>query len=203
MIVRKNLLERVKNRLYLELIRIIQWPRIKFYRLLSTATVIDNGAKILQPVFFSGKGTITLGRCTLGTFPSPLFFSGYMHIEAREFESTISIEDGVFINNNVCVIAERSSIHIEKDTLIGPEVNIFDSDFHGLEPHLRNAGLHKAKPVHIGTNVFIGSRATILKGIEIGRNSVVSAGTVVVKDIPENTIVSGGQPYAERALTGR
>lgn len=197
---RKTLYVRLKGRLYRELLAMIQWPRIKFYRMISTAVVIDHGATILQPVLFSGKGTITLGKCTLGSFPSPLFFSGYMHIEAREDGSHVVIEDGVYINNSACIIAERSSIRIEKDTLLGPEVCIFDSDFHGLKPETRHNGQHAARPVVIEQNVFLGARVTVLKGVQIGRDSIVGASTLISRNIPEMTIATGSTSYSERRL---
>lgn len=197
---KKTLYFRLKRRLYHELIALIQWPRIKFYRMISTAVVIDHGATILQPVLFSGKGTITLGKCTLGSFPSPLFFSGYMHIEAREDGSHVVIDDGVYINNSACIIAERSLIHIGQDTLLGPEVCIFDSDFHGLKPETRHTGQHTAKPVVIGQNVFLGARVTVLKGVQIGRNSIVGASTLINKNIPEMTIATDCTSYSERRL---
>jgi acetyltransferase-like isoleucine patch superfamily enzyme len=191
---------KVRVRLYHAFIRAMQWPRIKYYRMISTATVIDNGATILQPVLFSGKGTIILGKCTLGFFPSPLFFSGYMHIEARESDAKVVIEDNVFINNSASLIAERTSITIEENTLIGPEVSILDSDFHDLAPNSRVGGGHQAKPVRIAQNVFLGLRVTVLKGVTVGRNSVVGAGTTVTKSVPDDTIASGMPPYTERKL---
>jgi maltose O-acetyltransferase len=192
--------KKVRGRLYREFIRAVQWPRIKFYRLISTATVIDNGVIINQPVLFSGKGTIVLGKCTLGFFPSPQFFSGYIHIEAREEDARVIIEDNVYINNSACLIAERTSITIEENTLIGPEVCILDSDFHELTPQSRVGGGHQAKPVRIAKNVFLGLRVTVLKGVTIGRNSVVGAGATVSKDVPDDTIASGASSYVERKL---
>ena len=74
---------------------------------------------------------------------------------------------------------------------VGTNVEIIDSDFHNLDPNLRNSGNHKCKPVKIGRNVFVGSNVKILKGVTIGENSVIANGSVVVKDIPANVIVAG------------
>ena len=48
-----------------------------------------------------------------------------------------------------------------------------------------------ARKVKIGTNVWIGSHATILQGVSIGDNAVVAAGSVVTCDVPENAVVAG------------
>lgn len=170
--------------------RLVQWPRVLFYRVLSTARIEDRGARFNQPVLITGSGKVVLGRCTLGYFPSPHYFSGYIHIEARGPDAQVIIEDDVQINNNVCVIAEGSTIRIGARTLIGPEVCIFDSNFHHLDPDLRTSGTHGAKSVDIGENVFIGFRVTVLKGVSIGANSVIGSGSTVTNSVPANTVAS-------------
>ena len=173
--------------------RVLQFPRICFYRMLSSASITNNSARARQPVLFAGKGEVILGKCNLGLFPSPHYFSGYIHIEAREPGSRIVIEDDVWINNNACIIAERSEIIIKKGTLIGPEICVFDSDFHDIAPDKRMAGTQTTKAVVIGENVFLGGRVTVLKGVAIGDNSVIAAGSVVTKSVPANSI-AGGNP---------
>ncbi len=134
---------------------------------------------------------IILGNCSLGVWPSPYFLNGYIHIEARSSGSKVIIGDGVYINNNAVIIADRSCITIDANTLIGPEFTVFDSDFHDLHPERRNSGTYECLPVTIGENVFIGSRVTVLKGVTIGKNSIVAAGSVLGMNVPENTIVGG------------
>ncbi|MCX7119949.1 MAG: DapH/DapD/GlmU-related protein, partial [Legionellales bacterium] len=114
-----------------------------------------------------------------------------IHLEARESTASIEIEEGVWINNNAVIIAERSSIRIGANTLIGTEFTIYDSDFHDLHPQQRSAGTHECASVNIGKNVFIGSRVTILKGVTIGDDAVIAAGSVVRKDVPNGMIVGG------------
>ncbi|BCS55008.1 DapH/DapD/GlmU-related protein [Geobacter sp. SVR] len=168
-----------------------QYLRIVFYRLVSNATVVSNGVKYIQPVLTTGQGEIILGKCNLGVWPSPYFFNGYTHIEARSTESKIIIGDGVYINNNAVIVADRTCISIGANTLIGTEFTVYDSDFHDLHPDRRNSGTYKCLPVTIGDNVFIGSRVTVLKGVTIGKNSVVAAGSVLGISVPENTIAGG------------
>ena len=61
-----------------------------------------------------------------------------------------------------------------------------DGDAHQNDPR---AGVNKA--IEIEDNVWIGSSVTILKGVHIGRNSLIGAGSIVTKDIPENSIAVG------------
>jgi maltose O-acetyltransferase len=125
-------------------------------------------------------------------FGHPLnYFNGYIHIEARDATASIEIEDGVWINNNAVIIAERGSIRIGANTVIGTEFTVYDSDFHDLHPERRLAGTHECAPVNIGKNVFIGSRVTVLKGVSIGDNAVIGAGCVVSKDVPEGSVYVG------------
>jgi maltose O-acetyltransferase len=138
-----------------------------------------------------GDGVISIGRSNIGVWPSPFFFNGYAHIEARTPTARVSIGDGVWINNNAVIIAERSNITIGDQTLIGSEFTVYDTDFHDLHPSRRLSGSPATASVFIGKNVFIGSRVTVLKGVNIGENSVVANGAIVTSDVPANSIVAG------------
>lgn len=67
----------------------------------------------------------------------------------------------------------------------------FYTAIHPLEPERRNAGYEMAQPITLGDNVWIGGGVTILPGVKIGKNSVVGAGAVVTKDIPEGVLAYG------------
>jgi len=176
-----------------KLLFLIQFFRIAIYRMLSSNKAKKDCSHKLQPVMFEGNGEITLGRCTLGYWPDPYFLTGSIYIEARASTAIISISDGVIINNNAVIIAESTRVHIGKDTIIGTDLTIYDSDFHNINPLIRRSGIPKSAPVEIGENVFIGSKVTILKGVRIGNNSVIAFGSLVTKSIPDNT-VAGGVP---------
>jgi acetyltransferase-like isoleucine patch superfamily enzyme len=89
------------------------------------------------------------------------------------------------------VAAER--IEIGDRVAVGANATIVDTDFHPLDPAARQqrflAGKHA--PVIIEDEVFIGMHSLILKGVTIGRGSVVGAGSVVTGDIASGTIVAG------------
>lgn len=89
--------------------------------------------------------------------------------------------------NRHCKIKCFSEINIGQNVAISENVTIWDSDVHEIlrEGHIMT------KPINIGDHVWIGTNAIILKGVTIGDNSIVSAGSVVVKDVPKNTLVAG------------
>lgn len=107
-------------------------------------------------------------------------------IGVRE-DGIIEFDDGVFINKNCQIIAHKK-IHIGRDVCIGQNTVIMDHDhlfgINGVEKKKFNS-----KEVNIGNNVWIGANVVILKGVIIGDNSVISAGSVVTKNVPQNTIL--------------
>lgn len=72
---------------------------------------------------------------------------------------------------------------------------IVDTDFHSLnwKDRIDTTGIEqrKIRPVNIGKQVFIGSRVIILKGVTIGDNAIIGAGSVVTKDVPKDSIACG------------
>lgn len=97
------------------------------------------------------------------------------------------IGKNVFINFD-CVFLDLGGIIIEDNVLIAPKVSLL-SEGHPIEPENRHALVPKT--IHIKKNAWIGAGATILQGVTIGENSVVAAGSVVSKDVPDNVIVGG------------
>ncbi|MCF7641619.1 acyltransferase [Acinetobacter johnsonii] len=145
-----------------------------------------------QPVQFIGRGRVEVDpSCKIGVWPSPNLLSTNGYLEARNKHSFIKIGKKTFINNNITIIADRSSITIGDECLIGPNVCIFDSNFHGLEIENRLNGNYECAPVFIGDQVFIGANVTILKGVSVGDGAVIGNGSVVVKNIPPKTVFAG------------
>lgn len=188
------LLSRIRSRLFGKLLRLVQLPRILKYRILSNCKVIGR-PYALQPIQLVGKGEIQFnGHVTIGWFPSPFFLNGYTYIEARHHNAKVSIGDGSILNNNFVAISDHKSIIIGEKVFIGPFVEIYDSNFHGLEPDRRSISCpEEAADVTIEDNVFIGSNVKILKGVIIGRDSVIANGSIVIKSIPSG-VIAGGNP---------
>jgi len=90
-------------------------------------------------------------------------------------------------------IAARTKITIGNNVLIGSNCTIIDNDFHHPNFRNREPGHDNipAKPIIIEDNVFIGLNSVILKGVRIGKNSVIGANSVVFNDIPEDSIAVG------------
>ncbi|MDO9010549.1 MAG: acyltransferase [Gallionella sp.] len=184
----------MKSRITSRVIRLLQWIRTAFYASISTGQY-EGVAQKIQPVLILGNGIVEFEKnVVLGYFPSPFFFSGYIHLEARGNSSSIRFGEGSHVNNNFVGIAEHSSITIGKRCFIGTNVEIVDSDFHGIKvSDRRTSDPEKAKPVVIGDDVFIGSNSKIMKGVVIGVGSVIANGSIVVGEIPAN-VIAGGNP---------
>lgn len=178
---------------YRKLIKLLQKPRKFFYWFISSNRPKCTHARLHQPCHFTGKGSITLGACEIGVWPSPYFLSGHTYIEARAENASVRVGDGTFINNSAVIIADKSEILIGNNVLIGHNFFACDSDFHGLEVQDRLNGNYITASVTIADNVFIGQGVSVLKGVCIGRNSVIAAGSTVTSDIPEN-VIAGGIP---------
>ncbi len=96
-------------------------------------------------------------------------------------------------------------IEIGDNVKLGGNVVIYDTDFHSLNVDSRlekkkDSSGTKTASVKIGTSVFIGGHSTILKGVEIGENSIVGACSVVTKNIPANEIWAGNPARKIRSL---
>lgn len=97
------------------------------------------------------------------------------------------IGKNVFINFD-CVFLDLGGITIDDGVLIAPKVSLL-SEGHGILPEQRHALI--PKHIHIKKNAWIGAGATILQGVTVGENSIVAAGSIVSKDVPNNVIVGG------------
>lgn len=97
------------------------------------------------------------------------------------------IGKNVFINFD-CVFLDLGGITIEDNVLIAPKVSLL-TEGHPVEPQNRQS--LTVAPIRVKKNVWIGANATILPGVTIGENAVVAAGSIVNKDVPDNTIVGG------------
>lgn len=93
----------------------------------------------------------------------------------------LSLGSKCFVNRN-CIIASHEKIKIGDNVKIGPGTYIYDHDHAGPNQY-------KTKPIIIEDNVWIGAGCIILKGVKIGKNSVISAGSVITKDVPEDAVI--------------
>jgi acetyltransferase-like isoleucine patch superfamily enzyme len=178
-----------------------QRPRIWKYRVLSTCPRVSGSARMLQPVLFVGPGEVVLGEdVQFGWRSSPLFYAGYCHVEVSRPEARIELGDRVEFNNNAMLKSEGAGIRVGADGLFGAHVEVFDSNFHDLDPGRRRGGRQKMAPVDIGPNVFVGMSVKILKGVSIGADTVIGAGAIVASSIPAGVIAAGNPARVIREL---
>jgi len=120
------------------------------------------------------------------------------------------VENGAVlkIGNNVGIsqtaIVAVDDVTIDDNVKIGGGCYIYSTDFHSLDPNIRKSAKdiqnRRSAPIHIKTNAFIGAHSIILKGVTIGENSIIGAGAVVTKDVPDNEIWAGNPAKFIRKL---
>lgn len=116
--------------------------------------------------------------------------------------SKLSIGNNVGISNSTIFCTD--SIEIRDNVYIGGGCKIWDTDFHSINSneriHLDDKGI-KTAPILIDVNVFVGANTIILKGVKIGKNAVIGAGSIVTKDIPHNEIWAGNPAKFIKKIT--
>ena len=111
----------------------------------------------------------------------------------------IEVGENFFANYNFIVL-DGNYVRIGDNVWIAPNVGIYAAG-HPLDVEERVAGYEYAFPVTIGDNVWIGGGVTIIGGVTIGKNAVVAAGSVVIRDVPPNTLVAGNPARVIRKIT--
>jgi len=120
------------------------------------------------------------GRGGESVWMQPPFFCDY--------GSNILLGERVFFNFN-CVVLDVSVVKIGDFTLFGPAVQLYTA-MHPMDAALRRQQ-EFAKPVEIGSDVWVGGGAIICPGVTIGSRSVIGAGSVVTRDVPEAVFAAG------------
>lgn len=167
---------------------VVRRARVTRFRAMSSIPLL--GATAVSPVLTVGTGSIVVQGSRLGFWPSPGLFDGYIHLEARHRKSMIEIGPRTTVNNGAVIISDGPGIVLGRDCLIGPGVQIYDSDFHALDQSNSDAPTRQGA-VRVGDRVFVGASVIICKGVNIGDGSVIGAGSVVTSDIPPCSIAAG------------
>lgn len=106
-----------------------------------------------------------------------------------DYGFNISLGARVFLNFN-CVILDVVAVTIGDRTQIGPGVQILAAD-HPRDPKVRATGLEFGRPVHLGSDVWIGAGSIILPGVTIGDGALIGAGSVVTRSVPAGAAAMG------------
>ncbi|WP_332670848.1 sugar O-acetyltransferase [Aromatoleum sp.] len=116
-----------------------------------------------------------------GLWIQPPFFCDY--------GSNITLGDSVFFNFS-CIVLDVAPVRIGSRVLFGPAVQIYAAT-HPLRAADRRTGLEAGKAVEIGDDVWVGGGAVICPGVRIGSRTVIGAGSVVTKDVPDDVFAAG------------
>lgn len=106
-----------------------------------------------------------------------------------DYGYNIELGENFFANHNL-VILDCAKVKFGKNVFVGPDCG-FHTAAHPLNVEERIAGLEYAYPITVGDNVWFGAGVHVMPGITIGNNSVIAAGAVVTKDVPDNVLVGG------------
>jgi maltose O-acetyltransferase len=115
-----------------------------------------------------------------------------------DYGTNIAVGEKVFFNFN-CVVLDVMPVRIGSNVLFGPSVQIYTAT-HPIDAGERRKWLEFAKPVEIGSDVWVGGAAIICPGVKIGSRSVIGAGSVVTRDIPEGVLAAGNPCRVIRLL---
>ena len=173
------------------------------------------GEKIIvdtvRPGIVIGRGSKVWGKVTFRKYPgstisidnnvyiisSPLRYSFNIYpltkLQTLSKSAEIKIGKNVAFNS-LTILARSTTISIGDGTLIGGNCQIFDTDGHQLWPadkRFNTPDFDGDRSVSIGKNVFVGLNVLIMKGVEIGDNSIIAAGSVVTRSIPKDCVAAG------------
>lgn len=156
------------------------------------------GSNVWGNVFFHKYpgSTICIGdRVWIVSDPRRYNNNVFPQSKLRTMSPTAQIKIGNGVGfNSISITARSKTITIGDETLIGGNCQIMDSDMHPPWPpeaRWNYPGDQHDEHVNIGSRVFIGQDVLILKGVSIGNNSVIAAGSVVSRSIPENCLAGG------------
>jgi acetyltransferase-like isoleucine patch superfamily enzyme len=146
------------------------------------------GLPVLGPAFLEvdSGGRLTTGGWTL--------FGPGTRISVGQ-SAEMQIGEGTYVSSDTRLLCRRSIV-IGADCAISWEVLIMDNDAHCLS--VDGERRPQAVRVHIGHHVWVGARATILKGTTIGDGAIIAAGAVVTKDVPPACVAAGNPAVVVR-----
>ena len=134
-----------------------------------------------------------LGSCGTHVLIEPSFFCDYgFHIHVGEH----------FYANHNLVILDAAPVVFGEHVFIAPNCGFYTAA-HPFDVAQRNAELEYAKPIRVGSNVWIGGNVCVLPGVTVGDNTVIGAGSVVNRDIPAGVLAVGNPCRPVRSLQER
>lgn len=182
--------------------KIIEYIQIIFYSFISALNFkihsVNCGHKFksLGKLCIKNLGEIDIGdnvHINSAHWANPIG-AGYKTYLQTFKNGKIIIGDNTGISNTA--ITSETCVRIGKNVMIGAGCKIYDTDFHPLELEYRvgenlDYSKNRTAPIVIKDGVFIGASSIILKGVTIGEESIIGAGSVVTKDVPPREVWAG------------
>jgi len=168
--------------MWTKVIRLFTWITFEIYKITCWGRLKSTG----RNHFYKGE---------LAVFSKGLLELGKLNTIQNRFDIEVKgllvIGSHNYFNKNIKIVC-LEYIVIGNECLIADSVHFYDHDhnYKDLSKPIREQG-YFSKPIKIGNNVWIGDRATILKGVNIGDGAIIGAGAVVTKDIPSNAVAVG------------
>jgi acetyltransferase-like isoleucine patch superfamily enzyme len=183
------------------------WVSLRFYRFLYPNFHVGKASKIWGKFFVSMleplEASIVIGdHLRLVSEQRRAGITQYARSKLTAFPGA-SIVIGDHVAMTGVTITSKRGIEIGDHTIVAPNVIIIDSDFHVAWPpekRMTEGTADYDKEICIGRHVWIGVNAIILKGVTIGDNSIIGAGSVVVRDIPANVVAAGNPARVVKEL---
>jgi acetyltransferase-like isoleucine patch superfamily enzyme len=172
----------------------------------------EEGAKVGRNVRLGlGARMINLGQPSQAVLEGDCVVRGCIRLEPT---GRVHIARFAYVGDGV-IISAQNEISIGESTLIAHGVMVFDNNSHPLNPHARDIQFRRmigvkdrhtpivvdSAPVTIGRGCWIGMQSMVMKGVSIGDDTIVAAGSVVVSDLPAGTIAAGNPARVVRNLT--
>lgn len=186
------------NVFYFRYVKLLVFRILNLLIIRRESVTLGKKSNIRGLIHISNSGTISIGdnfKVNSGQRYNPIGGDSIFQLICHK-GGELLIGQNVGISNSTIVCTK--AVSIADNVCIGGGCKIWDTNFHSLNKDVRHTALdcgdNVAKAdVFIDSNVFIGANCIILKGVHIGENSIVAAGSVVTKSIPSNQIW-GGNP---------
>lgn len=116
-----------------------------------------------------------------------------------DYGINITVGDNFYTNHNVTIL-DGAPVTFGDNVFIAPDC-VFSTAGHPIDTEQRNRGLEIALPISVGNNVWIGTHVSVLPGVSIGSNTVIGAGSVVNRNIPDGVVAVGNPCKVIRKIT--
>lgn len=115
-----------------------------------------------------------------------------------DYGTNITLGEGTFVNHG-CYFMDGAPITLGSHVFVGPFCGFYTAS-HPLDARRRNQGLEKALPITVGNDCWFGANVSVMPGVTIGSGCVIAAGSVVTRDLPDNSLAAGVPAEVKRMI---